>query len=166
MASQGPEEERRNRTRNEEDLAKNVVWKVMGSKGEKRLVKGLDRERDKGGSWRGGRGGEGAPNLNLLPPRQGGEAQWTPGGRGRGVRGGGGAVRGRGGMGEREELLDLVREEVAGEGTRRTTQLNSNKRNREGEETEEERQRQPPPQLTPARQETQHQQLELPQGVL
>ena len=46
MASQGPEEERRNRTRNEEDLAKNVVWKVMGSKGEKRLVKGLDRERD------------------------------------------------------------------------------------------------------------------------
>ena len=166
MASQGPEEERRNRTRNEEDLAKNVVWKVMGSKGEKRLVKGLDRERDKGGSWRGGRGGEGAPNLNLLPPRQGGGAQWTPGGRGRGVRGGGGAVRGRGGMGEREELLDLVREEVAGEGTRRTTQLNSNKRNREGEETEEERQRQPPPQLTPARQETQHQQLELPQGVL
>ena len=33
-------------------------------------------------------------------------------------------MRGRGGMGEREELLDLVREEVAGEGTRRTTQLN------------------------------------------
>ena len=44
MASQGPEEERRNRTRNEEDLAKNVVWKVMGRKGEKRLVTG-QRER-------------------------------------------------------------------------------------------------------------------------
>ena len=138
MASQGPEEERRNRTRNEEDLAKNVVWKVMGSKGEKRLVKGLDRERDKGGSWRGGRGGGGDPNLNLLPPRQGGGAQWTPGGRGRGVRGGGGAVRGRGGMGEREELLDLVRDGIE-------TRARSNRKRTREEEVEEARLTPQPP---------------------
>lgn len=39
------EAEKRNEERNEEDKSKNLQWLVVGRKGEKRLLKGVDRGR-------------------------------------------------------------------------------------------------------------------------
>ena len=166
------EAERRNTERSEEELAKNLIWRVVGRKGEKRLLKTVERDEDRNRGQR--RGG-------LLP--RGGASTWIPvarggtrggvvggarggagGGAGGGTRGGlvavGGPVavgrdrwrggsRGRGAgaqigeEGDREQLLQLVRNGAAGNRTR----INS-KRVRDGEEGEEEDRTQPvPPQL-------------------
>ena len=65
------EADRRNQELPAEDRDKNLKWIVVGSRGEKRIIKGTERE-DYGGSSRGG-------------------------GRGRGDTGGGHSTRGRGG---------------------------------------------------------------------
>ena len=61
------EAERRNQELTTEDREKNLKWIVVGSRGEKRLIKGTEREeqgnRGEGtgrGEWGGGRGGGGA----------------------------------------------------------------------------------------------------------
>ena len=69
-ADMAAEAVRRNEGRTEEDLAKNLAWKVVGRKGEKRLIKGVEREGDRGwqmvrrGRW-GLEGGRGALALAL-----------------------------------------------------------------------------------------------------
>ena len=99
------EAERRNMTRTEEEMAKNLEWMVVGRKGEKRLVKGPARqwggEMRGRGAWRGGagrgagRGGRGV-GSNLLPGRGGQrETEWRPeAGTSRGT----GVMRGREGL--------------------------------------------------------------------
>ena len=152
------EAERRNAERSEDELAKNLVWRVVGRKGEKRLLKTVEREENRSS----GRG------RGVLLPR-GGVSSWTPvarggvgGGTGRGARGGAGdgtrggagpvggdrwrgGSRGRGvgtwtgETGGREQLLQLVRNGAAGNRTR----VNS-KRVRDGEEEEDRTQPVPP----------------------
>jgi hypothetical protein len=89
---------RRNRDElNEDDVAKNLIWKVVGKKGQKRLMKGYNNGAEAGGEWtrvrgagrpgrtragtsRGGtmRGGA-APLLGvqLLPSRGATAGTWT-----------------------------------------------------------------------------------------
>jgi hypothetical protein len=48
---------RRNRDElNEEDVAKNLMWKVVGKKGKKILMKGYNNGAETGGEWTRGRG--------------------------------------------------------------------------------------------------------------
>jgi hypothetical protein len=80
------EAERRNREDlNDQDRAKNLLWKVVGKKGQKRLVKVYDREnagpaRGGRGAARGGRGRGGAPHMAgvALLPTRGAEGIWRP----------------------------------------------------------------------------------------
>jgi hypothetical protein len=79
------EAERRNREDlNDQDRAKNLQWKVVGKKGQKRLVKVYDREngaaRGGRGAARGGRGRGGAPQMAgvALLPARGAEGTWRP----------------------------------------------------------------------------------------
>jgi len=44
------EAERRNRERTEEDRSKNLVWMLVGQKGERRLIKTVDRGHRSGGN--------------------------------------------------------------------------------------------------------------------
>ena len=121
--------EKRNAERSEDDMAKNLIWKVVGRRGEKRLVKVTAREGDgdRAGVDR-GESGRGHP----LPPR----GRGRPWGPSRGATGAGPARRGgpsvRGGPAERANLLDLVRN-----GSNNRPRINS-KRAREdrGEEGE------------------------------
>ena len=124
------EAERRNTLLTADDRSKNLSWAVVGRKGEKRLLKGVERGRTTG--WRGGQREASHPATG---PR-GGPWQATAG-RGRGASAGRGAVRGGGYTGrahqaDREDLLQYVR----GENTHRP-RLNS-KRLRENEEIGEE----------------------------
>jgi hypothetical protein len=105
------EAEKRNAEISEEDAAKNLVWKVVGKRGQKRLIKVYDREQGRGGGRGGGaagggrgrglgRGGAGAGaiprgGVNLLPAR-GARGVWRPNvGRGAAEQRGGAAARGR-----------------------------------------------------------------------
>jgi hypothetical protein len=80
------EAERRNREDlNDQDRAKNLLWMVVGKKGQKRLVKVYDREnvgpvRGGRGAARGGIGRGGAPHLAgvALLPARGAEGTWRP----------------------------------------------------------------------------------------
>ena len=134
------EAERRNANRSEDERAKNLVWRVVGRRGEKRIIKGLERGENQGGeNWRTrGRGMGGRGSAVALLPRGGRGGQWVPG-RG---SGGGGRGRGAGAGGERESVLELVRGDAR-------TRLGS-KRVREGDETDETQQ--PPPQPQPTQQ--------------
>jgi hypothetical protein len=99
------EAERKNREElTEEDRSKNWVWRVVGKKGQKRLVKGYDAMR--GGWSRGAARGAGAVTngargrvalLPALPPR----GEWEPGAATRGTEGAGGRKRRQSGDGER-----------------------------------------------------------------
>jgi len=135
---------RRNEARSEEEKSKNLIWRVVGRKGEKRLVRGQDREAEDVARM----SSSGA--AMLLPMRRGGGG-WTPV-----SRGGMEQLRGRGGRGtwrggapaeggrEREDLLNLVR----GGATGTRSRLASAKRPRALEEGEEEEcQPDPPPPL-------------------
>ena len=151
---------RRNETRTEEDLAKNLTWRVVGRKGEKRLIKGV--ERGDSGAWLTvtGRGRRGAVTATAtrgtaLLPARGRGGTWTPSTGGGAERGGAsqragagarGGARGRG-MGastEREAVIEYVRDELSGNRTR----LGSN-RGRDGDQAEDD-QREPPPPPTAA----------------
>ena len=143
----GQEAERRNANLSEDDRAKNLVWMAVGRKGEKRLIKGTRRE---GEDQRGG---------GLLPSRGGAHQR---GGWGPRQRGGGGphqrggatgrnppltaaasqSTAGRGGAGEREQLIELM---TGGRNTR-----NNSKRNREENGSDEERVPPSQPQPSPA----------------
>ena len=123
---------RRNEEMSEEDKAKNWLWRAVGRRVEKRLVRGIAREGDRE-NQRNTRG-EGQRGRGALPsagPRRG---TWNP--------------RGRGGVGERsggrEDLLEYVR--GGGVGGARTRL--ASKRNREGDEEEEERTRPQPPEAS------------------
>jgi hypothetical protein len=118
------EAERRNREElTDDDRAKNWVWKVMGRKGQKRLVKGFDQFRGRG-RGAGAAGGMNRGRGNLLPavaPR----GRWEPrasasgaagAGRGTSQRGAGGAAsRGM----EREAGMRKRRHSGGEEGTRK-----------------------------------------------
>ena len=116
----------------EEDKAKNWLWRAVGRRGEKRLVRGIAREGDRENQRNtrgGGQRGRGA--LPSAGPRRG---TWNPRGRG------GGGER----SGGREDLLEYVRGGgVGGAWTRLAS-----KRNREGDEEEEERTRPQPPEAS------------------
>jgi len=141
------EADTRNGLRTEEEISKNLVWRLVGRKGEKRLVRGLERE---GEDYR--RIENRRESGGLLLPRGGRRGTWTPGGgegRGRGVlRGRGGGWRGISDVEvvmERQQLLETIRATGA-TGTR--SRLASSKRQREGgleEEEEEEAERSHPP---------------------
>ena len=155
------EAERRNADLSEDDRAKNLVWMVVGRKGEKRLTKGMSRGG--GGAQRGG----GTHQRGGIHQRGGGGPQQRGGG-GPQQRGGGGpqqrggaigrllpptagtsqssAGGGGGGVGEREQLIELVRGGMLGG---RTTRINS-KRTREGDGSDEERVPPTQPQPSPA----------------
>ena len=128
-ADMAKEAEKRNGNLTEDDRTKNLVWMAIGRRGEKRLVKGVQRVREvnhRGGEIqrRGGAGphqrGGGAGRLLLPPPEN--RRQWT-------------AAGGREGTGEREQLIELVRGGMTGDRNMR----NNSKRNREGEGSDEER---------------------------
>ena len=123
----GSEAERRNRNLTEDDVSKNLLWKVVGRKGEKRLLKVTAREEDRNQSRGGGRGAAGGRGRGqrLLTSRGRGSG-WQP------TRGGGAR-----GMAERENLLDLVRS-----GPR--NRINS-KRARPEEDSGEAEEERPPP---------------------
>jgi hypothetical protein len=76
--------ERRNRDLTEEDKAKNLVWMVVGARGEKRIVKGVTRMRGAaaGGPPRGGPAARGRGGITLLPPRLRQEPWTAAAGRG------------------------------------------------------------------------------------
>ena len=130
------EAEKRNRQLSEDDVSKNLLWKVVGRKGEKRLLKVTAREEDRNQMNEGQRGTTGA--------RGRGQRLLTARGRGAGwqtTRGGGGGGRGMAER-ERENLLDLVRGGPRG-------RVNSKRARTEednGEAAEEER----PPRAPPA----------------
>jgi len=134
-ADMAKEADRRNMDRSEDEWAKNLIWKVLGRRGEKRLVKVVEREGEAEGAREGVR-------TQLLLPRRG-RGQWVPGvvrgGAGRGGAMGVGLRGGGGAQGDREQLLELVR--AGGAETR--PRMNS-KRTREGEEEEERVQPAPP----------------------
>jgi hypothetical protein len=133
----------------EQDVAKNLSWKVVGRRGQKRLVKVFDREQQQGagrgrGTWRGragarGRGatssstGVGAPTL--LPP-QPARGQWQPtAGRGAATRGRAADLRKRRRSGEENQ----TRKRGAGAvGTRSRTYTMSQRTSSGGEEEVEE----------------------------
>ena len=124
------EAERRNGNLNAEEKAKNLKWMVVGRKGEKRIIKGIER----GGTGRGGmpRGATG----HRLPPTTTRGGSWGPaagagGGRGQRGRGVVSGARGRGGPRERKELLQYVR------GGQRQNRINSKRLRTETEEEEE-----------------------------
>ena len=112
------EAEKRNETRNQDDVAKNLTWKVVGRRGEKRLVKSVDREGGGGAGLRGRGGGgqlRGGGQGRLLTSTRGGRGgAWTP--RGAEAARAGETERERVTEREREterervELLDMVRE--------------------------------------------------------
>jgi len=66
------EAERRNQTmRTEDEISKNVKWLVVGPRGEKRLIRGIERER--GGPYRGRGGARGTVrrgSYQYQPPNQ------------------------------------------------------------------------------------------------
>ena len=142
------EAEKRNVNLNAEDRSKNLMWMVVGRKGEKRLLKGVDR----GGSSRGRATMRGvrpqplptAPRGSWGPNRGLPNARATQ--RGRGSLG----SRGRGLEGEREELLHFVR---GGGAVGRPNRLNS-KRLREMD-CEDEMDERETPQQPPATQNSQ-----------
>ena len=122
------EAEKRNETLNAEDRSKNLRWMVVGRKGEKRIIKGIERiGMSRGGMLRG------ATGQRLPPTTTRGGGSWGPptagqgGQRGRGATGG---VRGRGNVREREDLLQYVR------GGPRQNRLNSKRQRVETEEEE------------------------------
>ena len=138
----------RNGQRSEDEIAKNLVWRLVGRKGEKRLVRGVERE---GEDYR---RMEARREPGGLLPQGGRRGSWIPGGgegRGRGVlRGRGGGWRGISAVEvatEREQLLETIRMTGA-TGTRPRL---ASKRLREGvlgeEEEEEERSHPPQPGL-------------------
>ena len=61
------EAERRNGQLTAEDKAKNLAWGVVGKRGEKRLLKGVERERGRGGPWRGVQRGGPQPAAGPTP---------------------------------------------------------------------------------------------------
>lgn len=84
---------RKNETISEEDRAKNLEWRVVGQKGERRLIKATKPMRD----WRGRGGGRGGPRGRAgrvetarLPSRRNTAGDWDPavGGRGAGSNSG------------------------------------------------------------------------------
>ena len=124
------EAERRNETRNQDDIAKNLIWMVVGA--GHRWRGGGGPQRGGGASQRGGGQGQ-----HLLPVRGGRGGTWVPRGTVREITS---AETER----ERGEVLDLVRGGMRGTGTRPRT---NSKRNRE-EESEETRAAPPPPAAT------------------
>ena len=103
---------------------------VVGRKGEKRIIKGIER----GGTSNGGimRGATGH-TLPRTTTRGGawGSSTGVGGARGQRGRGAAGGVRGRGGPREREDLLQLVR------GGQRQFRNNSKRLRTETDEEEE-----------------------------
>ena len=140
------EAERRNELRSEDDLAKNLIWKVVGKKGEKRLLKVLAREEDLAGPTRGrgtARGGQ-----RPLPTRGARGGAWGPVGGGRAARGSltnRGGQASRGGTAERANLLDLVKSTRA--------RVNSKRSREEGEGEEEEEEEERTPRMPPGEME-------------
>ena len=123
--------DKRNEELNEDDVAKNLIWKVVGRRGEKRIVKVTARDGDRISTDRGGRGGG-----RLPPSRAGGRGQpWRLPRVGRGGPVGRGGISMRGSLAERSNLLDLVRN-----GAEPRPRINSkrNREDREGEGEEEE----------------------------
>jgi hypothetical protein len=89
------EAERRNRDElTNDDVSKNLSWKIVGRKGQKRLVKAFDGNRGNRGAGR-GRGAV-ALGRGLLPAPEGSSRGWVPRGRGPGRPPGRGAAVGRG----------------------------------------------------------------------
>jgi hypothetical protein len=128
-AAMNEEALRRNRDLNADDKAKNLEWIVVGARGERRLVKGIARERGAatGGPPRGmppprGRGGH-----TLLPPHQR-QGPWDPATRGRGA-----AVGARG------------RPRLNSKRTRADRREPDEQEDEDEEEMEDERQPPPPP---------------------
>ena len=135
-ADMSKEAENRNANRTTEEKAKNLVWMVVGRKGEKRLVKGV--ERGGGSGWRGTARGGGSERGGQLPAR-GMRGAWGPGAlRGQVARGMTNGYTGRGTG--RENLLQLVRG-----GAQQRARINSKRtRGAEGEEEEMDDREQPP----------------------
>jgi len=109
------EAERRNERRTEDDRAKNLVWMVVGAKGEKRIIKGTAREQYQGAGLRGttSRGGAllrgtGARGREPVVGREVGEvaAGGPAGAEGGGARGGGARGRGRPRINSKRTLED------------------------------------------------------------
>ena len=121
------EMEARNAKLSEDDKAKNLVWRMVGPRGERRLIKGLNRDRE--GTSRTGEGATGG--VPLLNSRGRGAGGWKPRG---------GPSTGRGGMNLRNratisdnDTINLTEEE----GRVGRDRLNS-KRTREQDVMEEE----------------------------
>ena len=132
------EAERRNTLLSADDRSKNLSRVVVGRKGEKRLLKGVERGRTTG--WRGGQ--RGGPPLSA---GQRGGALQAAGGRGRGMMtergaGRGGGSMGRGHQADRENLIQYVRSEQGHQ-----PRLNSKRLREDGEDVEEDTRQQPPP---------------------
>jgi hypothetical protein len=84
-ASMNEEANRRNEEElTEDDMAKNLIWKVIGQRGEKRLVKGYNRNAARGGRGRGS--GRGYRNARAGRVVRGMRGQITRGGAERGKR--------------------------------------------------------------------------------
>jgi hypothetical protein len=128
-AAMNGEAENRNKDLSEEDRAKNLEWMVVGARGEKRIVKGVVRER--GATTRGPLRGTPAPRAYgappLLPPRMR-QGPWDPATRGRGA-----GARGRPRLNSKRPREERREQDEA-----------------EDEEEEMEDDRPPPPQPQPA----------------
>ena len=133
----GKEAERRNESRSQDDMAKNLTWKVKGRRGEKWLIKSVEREGGGGPGHRGRGGGGPQRGRGGAQNRRGRGGAWAPGGPARVVTAIADAER------ERGELLDLVRGGMSGTQTR--ARANSKRTRDEGEEEEEVRQAPQPP---------------------
>jgi hypothetical protein len=84
-ANMNEEANRRNEEElTEDDMAKNLIWKVIGQRGEKRLVKGYNRNAARGGRGRGS--GRGYRNARAGRVVRGMRGQITRGGAERGKR--------------------------------------------------------------------------------
>ena len=66
------EAERRNMERTAEDTSKNVEWILVGQRGEKRLIRMVNRRGGARGATRGGRSGRGASYPAQAPAQEGG----------------------------------------------------------------------------------------------
>ena len=131
------EVEDKNNTLSEEDRSKNLAWRLVGPRGERRLVKGVARAQEEGmsrnrGTDRRRMSSRGLSNRgpNLLPPRTGlgrtfGEAMSTRG------------MRGQDGTLQEEDLMVVA---TVGEQTRSRLASKRKERDEQGAESSE-----PPP---------------------
>jgi hypothetical protein len=128
-AEMAGEVERRNRDLSEEDRSKNLVWMVVGARGEKRIVKGVTRMRGAagGGPPRGGPAARGRGSITLLPPRLRQEPWTAAAGRG---------ARGRPRLTSKRTRADRMEQDEAEE----------DEEEKDEEEVEDERQAPPQPQ--------------------